>query len=189
MVVHWHLTFLQWVQVCFPVHLYGKNVQNFKRLLLWSLPGAGEWKIAEMVAVHWPRWPPCPYMVKTFKNLLLQNKGCLVDCQAHIFFFKTKNCSNDDLFISCNDRIGKMLHNICIGYITQVREMWPVGLLFFHVFFFQTSSSQRIVDAKADLSLCCTHVQKIFPASILCKSTSGHHRPVSYPDLRRMLTG
>ena len=32
-----------------------------------------------------------------------------IDCQAHIFFFKTKNCSNDDLLISCDDRIGKML--------------------------------------------------------------------------------
>ena len=30
------------------------------------------------------------------------------------FFFKTKNCSNNDPFVSCNDRIGKMLHNICI---------------------------------------------------------------------------
>ena len=35
-----------------------------------------------------------------------------MDCRAHIFFFKTKNCLhvNDDPFISCNDRIGKMLH-------------------------------------------------------------------------------
>ena len=30
-----------------------------------------------MVAVHWPRRPPCPYIVKSFKNLLLQNRGCL----------------------------------------------------------------------------------------------------------------
>ena len=30
-----------------------------------------------MVQVTWPRWPPCPSMVKTFKNLLLQNqKSC-----------------------------------------------------------------------------------------------------------------
>ena len=36
----------------------------------------GERKIAKMVAVHWPRSPPCPYIVKTFKNLL-QNRGCL----------------------------------------------------------------------------------------------------------------
>ena len=34
----------------------------------------GERKIAKMVAVH---WPPCPYMVKTFKNLLLQKRECL----------------------------------------------------------------------------------------------------------------
>ena len=27
-----------------------------------------------MVQVTWPRWPPRPYMVKTFKNLLLQNR-------------------------------------------------------------------------------------------------------------------
>ena len=37
MVVHWHLTFLPWDQFCFLMHLYGKNIQNFKRLLLWSL--------------------------------------------------------------------------------------------------------------------------------------------------------
>ena len=79
--------------VCFPMHLYGKNVQNFKRPpleplgqccsnFIWSLPGTGEWKIADMVAVHWPRWPLCPYMVKTFKNLL-QNRGCLVAESVH----------------------------------------------------------------------------------------------------------
>ena len=37
----------------------------------------GERKIAKMVAVRRLRWPPCPYMVKTFKNLLLHNRGCL----------------------------------------------------------------------------------------------------------------
>ena len=34
-------------------------------------------KDAKRVAVCWPRWLPCPYMVKTFKNLLLQDRGCL----------------------------------------------------------------------------------------------------------------
>ena len=64
------------------------SVNIFKRLLLWSRwanfaqisygasLGWGR-KIAKMVAVRWPRWPPCPYMVKTFKNLLLQNRECL----------------------------------------------------------------------------------------------------------------
>ena len=28
-----------------------------------------------MVQVTWPRWPPCPYMVKTFKNLLQNQKS------------------------------------------------------------------------------------------------------------------
>ena len=27
-----------------------------------------------MIQVTWPRWPPCPYILKTFKNLLLQNQ-------------------------------------------------------------------------------------------------------------------
>ena len=37
----------------------------------------GERKIAKMVTVRSLRWPPCPYMVKTFKNLLVQNRECL----------------------------------------------------------------------------------------------------------------
>ena len=45
--------------------------------------------------------------------------SCSIDCQAHIFFFKTKNCSNDDIFISCDDRIGKMLHNICMSAVAM----------------------------------------------------------------------
>ena len=57
----------------------GQCCSNF----IWSLPGAGEWKIAKIVAVHWPRWLPCPYMVKTFKNLLLQNQGCLMAESLH----------------------------------------------------------------------------------------------------------
>ena len=70
MVVHWHLTFLRRGQVCFPMHLYGKTVENFKRPpleplgqccsnFMWSLLGVS---IAKMVAVHWPRWPPCPLL-------------------------------------------------------------------------------------------------------------------------------
>ena len=60
------------------------SVKIFKQLLLWSqfcsdfiwsLLRLGERMIAKIVAVHWPRWPPCPYMVKTLKNLFLQNWG------------------------------------------------------------------------------------------------------------------
>ena len=40
-------------------------------------------------------------------------------CHNYIFFFKIKNCLNDDLFISWDDRIGKMLHNICISAVAM----------------------------------------------------------------------
>ena len=62
--------------------------------------------------------------------------SCPIDCQAHIFFFKTKNYSNDDIFISCDDRIGKNVAwhlHVCSGYVTQVSEPWPVGLLFLSI--------------------------------------------------------
>ena len=66
--------------VCHPsVH---PSINIFKRLLLWSCGAnfalrVGKWKIAKMVTVRWPRWLPCPYMIKTFKTLHLQNWGCL----------------------------------------------------------------------------------------------------------------
>ena len=53
------------------------SVNIFKQLLLWSRWRVGERKIAKMVAVRRPKWPPYPYMVKTFKNRLLHNRGCL----------------------------------------------------------------------------------------------------------------
>ena len=83
----WIFAFLRYGQFCVLMHLYGKNVQNFKPPLeplgqfcsnfIRSLLRVGEQKITKMVAVCWPRWPPRPYMVKTFKNLLLQNWECL----------------------------------------------------------------------------------------------------------------
>ena len=94
-VLHWRLTFLRRGQVCFPMHLYGhhtfvlekcwefqttsplKLLSQFCSNFIWSLLRLGERKFAKMVAVRWPRWPTCPYMVKTFENLLLQNRGCL----------------------------------------------------------------------------------------------------------------
>ena len=53
-----------------PLKPLGRLKPNF----IWSLLGMGEWKFIQMVLVTWPRWPPCPYMVKAFKNLLLRNQ-------------------------------------------------------------------------------------------------------------------
>ena len=64
---HWRLTFLRQGQVCFPMHLYEphKNVENFKRLLLWSRRA----NVAQIsCGALWPKWPPCPYMIKKKKQ-------------------------------------------------------------------------------------------------------------------------
>ena len=46
--------------------------QNF----IWSLSGVGKQKLIPRVWVTWPRWPPCPYMVKTLqKSSSLEPKG------------------------------------------------------------------------------------------------------------------
>ena len=78
-----------------PIHLNRKIVENFlissslKPLsqicsnFILCLLKSGERKIAKMVVVRWPRWPPCPYMVRPFKNLLLQNWGCLGAKSVH----------------------------------------------------------------------------------------------------------
>ena len=89
MVLHWLLTFLWRGQLCFPmhlygpIHLYGKNVEIFKQLL-WSLwasvaqissgasLGQGNERVSQNSHGPFGRWQPCPYMVKTFENLLLQ---------------------------------------------------------------------------------------------------------------------
>ena len=104
--------------------------------------------------------------------ILLFKWSCSIECQAHIFFFKTKNCSNDDIFISCDDRIGKMLHNICmsaVAIVTQVSESWPVGLLFFFGIWVSWWAYQNFVqnmhfsDVKSDVNIqmlifCVCHI-------------------------------
>ena len=71
------------------MHLFGKNVQNFKQLLLRSL-WANFAQILYGAFLGWgneklQKWSwsvdqdgrHAQYMVKTFKNLLLQNRECL----------------------------------------------------------------------------------------------------------------
>ena len=107
----------------------------------------GEWKIAKMVAVHRPRWPPCPYMVKIFKNLLLQNiedrgstkvaKIMVVQVcfpmhlfgKKHLKILFSKISHKDALWLNLCTYYWEHLH-VCSGYVTQVSEPWPVGLLF-----------------------------------------------------------
>ena len=53
-----------------PLKPLGQLNSNF----IWRLLRTRERKFVQMVLVTWPRWPPCPYMVKPFKSLLLQNQ-------------------------------------------------------------------------------------------------------------------
>ena len=53
-----------------PQKPLGQSKSNF----IWSFYGIGEQKFAQMVLVTWPRWPPCPYMLKTSKILLFWNQ-------------------------------------------------------------------------------------------------------------------
>ena len=131
-------------QTTSPLEPLGQFCTNF----IWSLLRLGEWKIAKMVPVHWPRRPPCPYMVKTFKNLLLQNIGdrgstkvakimVIQVCfpmhlygKKHLKILFSKISHKDALWLNLCIYYWEHLY-VCSGYVTQVSEPWPVGLLFF----------------------------------------------------------
>ena len=52
-----------------------------------------------MILVTWPTWPPCPYMVKPIKNLLLQNQW-----------------TND---------IETWYVALCMGVLPKLFKLWP----------------------------------------------------------------
>ena len=58
----------------------------------------GERKIVQTILVTWPRWPQCPYMVKTLKNLLFRNQKAddLGTWYAALGARVLSSCSNDD---------------------------------------------------------------------------------------------
>ena len=51
----------QHFQTSSPLKPLGQLNSNF----IWRLLRNGEPKFVQMFVVTWPRWPPCPYMVKT----------------------------------------------------------------------------------------------------------------------------
>ena len=52
-----------------------ETASRLKPNFIWILDGMGEWQLVQTVQVTWPRWSPCPYMVKTWKNLLCNQKA------------------------------------------------------------------------------------------------------------------
>ena len=79
--------------ICIKSWFFRNHLANFQQISQWSYC----WNVIESL-FKWSR---------------------SIDCHAHIFFFKTKICLSDDLFISCDDRIGKMLYNICISAVVM----------------------------------------------------------------------
>ena len=45
-----------------------KPLGQLNSYFIWRLLRMGERKFVQMVLVTWPRWPPCPYMVKTLQK-------------------------------------------------------------------------------------------------------------------------
>ena len=64
------------VYVCVSTfsNIFSENTGPIEARFMWSLHGMGERKFVQTVLVTWSRWPPCPYMVKTLKNLFLWNQ-------------------------------------------------------------------------------------------------------------------
>ena len=89
-----HLSSVCMYYVCVCQHFQKssplKPLGRLKLNFMWSLLGMGERKFLQMVLVTWPKWPPCPYMVKTLKKssspepkgLWPRNLVCSIVCSS-----------------------------------------------------------------------------------------------------------
>ena len=62
------------LHVCTNLYEYQRSRLFFDLVEVHSVSTFSNFFSLETVHVTWPRWPPCPYMVKTFKNILLWNR-------------------------------------------------------------------------------------------------------------------
>ena len=104
--------------------------------LFWKLSGTRKWKSDEMMLVTWPRWPPCPYMVKSFKNLLLWSQQAdyhetwyvTSGTPAHHSLFKWWPSSDLDLFYG-KVKFGKLCFSKgkseSSGFFRNYCSLWP----------------------------------------------------------------
>ena len=120
------------IQTKFSQKLLGHSKVNFE----WKLSGTRKWKFVNMILVTWPRWPPCPYMVKTLKNLLFQNRPAdfhetwyvASGTPAHHILYKWWPWSDLDLFYgkvkfdNLGFSIGKSENS---GFFRNYGSQWP----------------------------------------------------------------
>ena len=84
----------QHFQTSSPLKPLGRLKPNF----ICSLLGTGERKFVQTVLVTWPRWPPCPYMVKNLKITFSGTKKPMtlkLGIQHWVLKYY-QVCSNDD---------------------------------------------------------------------------------------------
>ena len=81
--VHWEIFLWVWTSrrrppssVCPPhsLKIFSSETAGSVEAKFHMESGMGEQKFVQMVLVTWPRWLPCPYMVKTLKNLLVRHQ-------------------------------------------------------------------------------------------------------------------
>ena len=82
----------------FSLKSLGHFLPNFMSILLLKW----DWELAQIVMLH---WLSCPIMVKNNNKKTTHSSS------------NPWTAQNGDPFISCIDRIGKMLHNICISAV------------------------------------------------------------------------
>ena len=51
---------------------FSKPLGQFQWDIMWSIPSWREERFVKKI-VMWPKWLPCPYLVKTLKNLIVKN--------------------------------------------------------------------------------------------------------------------
>ena len=111
-VIHWPWAKVIQIQT-FSNFFSLKTARLLEAKFLVDPPCDGGIKWTQMVYVTWPRWPPCSYLVKTFKNLILWNQKAddletwyaalvtrvvasifkwwpWVDLYLHVFYIKVK---------------------------------------------------------------------------------------------------
>ena len=81
----------------FSLKPLGQSKPNF----IWSIYRKWEPMYIKIIQVTWPRWPPCPYMLKSLKYLLLQNRWT---------------------------HFNETLHEVWVPQVLQcVNKSWPCG--------------------------------------------------------------
>ena len=132
-----------------------KPLSQFRSTFIWSLLRSWEQKIAKMVTVRWPRWPPCPYMIKTFKNLLLQTRGCLDAESLH------KSSGKGDL-----PKLLKRWSYVILIFMRKGQVCFPMHLYGPHTFIWEKCWEFQMTSPLKPLGQCCSNFLGSLQASL-----------------------